>query len=63
MVRVICELSAAEVQGPLKGLGSFWVLMLKYAFSHILETLFLSFLISTSAPKGKTSTLNILKKY
>ena len=29
------------VQGLLKGPGSFWFLMLKYAFSHILETLFL----------------------
>ena len=35
------EQFAAGVQGPLKGPGSFWVLMLKYAFSHILETLFL----------------------
>ena len=41
------EQYAAGVQGPLKGPGSF----LKYAFSHILETLFLSFLTSILTPK------------
>ena len=38
---------AAGVQGP----SSFWVSMLKYALSDILETLFLSFLTSISIPK------------
>ena len=45
------EHSAAGVQGPLKGPGSFGFLMLKYAFSHILETLFLLFLTSILTPK------------
>ena len=40
------ELSVVGVQGLLE------FLMLKYAFSHILEPLFLSFLISTSRPKN-----------
>ena len=44
------EQSVAGVQGPLKGPGSFGFLMLKYAFSHILETLFLSFLTSILTP-------------
>ena len=42
--------SLAGVQGLLKGPGSFGFLMLKYAFSHILETLFLSFLTSILTP-------------
>ena len=45
------EHSAAGVQGPLKGLEAFGFLMLKYAFSHILETLFLLFLTSILTPK------------
>ena len=45
------EQSVAGVQGPLKGPGSFWILMLEYTFSHILETLFLSFLTSILTPK------------
>ena len=35
----------------LRALEAFEFLVLKYAFSHILEPLFLSFLISTSRPK------------
>ena len=35
----------------LRSLEAFELLMLKYAFYHILETRFLSFLISTSRPK------------
>ena len=35
----------------LRGLEAFGFLMLKYAFSHILETLFLSFLISILTAK------------
>ena len=35
----------------LRALEAFGFLMLKYAFSHILETLFLSFLTSISTPK------------
>ena len=35
----------------LRALEAFGVLMLKYAFSHILETLFLSFLTSILTPK------------
>ena len=50
------KLSVAGIQGPLKGPGSF---LLKYAFSHILETLFPSFVTSTSTPKTKTSTFNL----
>ena len=44
------EQSAARVQGPLKALEAFGFLMLKYAFSHILETPFLSFLTSILTP-------------
>ena len=44
------EHSAARVQGPL-ALEAFGFLMLKYAFSHILETLFLLFLTSILTPK------------
>ena len=36
----------------LRALEAFEFLMLKYAFSHILETIFLSFLTSTSRPKN-----------
>ena len=48
----IYEQSAAQgVQGPLKGPGSFWVFNEhKYTFSHILETLSLSFLTSILTP-------------
>ena len=35
----------------LRALKAFWFLMLKYAFSHILETLFLLFLTSILTPK------------
>ena len=35
----------------LRALEAFGFLMLKYAFSHILETLFLSFLTSILTPK------------
>ena len=45
------ELLAAKVQGLLQGAGRFWVLMLKYTFSHILGTLFISFLTASSTPK------------
>ena len=45
------EQTAARVWGLLEGPGSFWVLMLRYAFSCILETLFLSFFASASTPK------------
>ena len=53
------EQTAARVWGLLEGPGSFWVLMLRYAFSCILETLFLSFFASASTPKAdKNRTLN-----
>ena len=43
----------------LRALEAFGFLMLKYAFSHILETLLLSFLISSSTPKAdKNRTLD-----
>ena len=46
------EHSAAGVQGPLKRAPeAFGFLMLKYAFSHILETLFLLFLTFILTPK------------
>ena len=42
-----------------RALEAFGFLMLKYAFSHILETLFLSFLTSISTPKvDKNRTLH-----
>ena len=42
----------------LRALEAFGFLMLKYAFSHILETLFLSFLTSILTPKvDKNTTL------
>ena len=41
----------------LRALETFGFLMLKYTFSHILETLFLSFLTVSSTPKtDKNST-------
>ena len=41
----------------LRVLETFGFLILKYAFSHILETLFLSFLTASSTPKtDKNST-------
>ena len=40
-----------EDQDRLKFPESFWLLMLKYALSHILETLFLSFLHLVKYPK------------
>ena len=43
------KLSATRVQDLLKGLEAFGFLMRKYAFSYILETLFLSFLRSISS--------------
>ena len=43
----------------LRALEAFGFLMLKYAFSHILETLFLLFLTSISTPKvDKNRTLH-----
>ena len=43
----------------LRALEAFGFLMLKYAFSHILETLFLQFLTSISTPKvDKNRTLH-----
>ena len=43
----------------LKALEAFGFLILKYVFSHILETLFLSFLTSTSTAKAdKNRTLD-----
>ena len=58
-----CPCSEAETPdlwpGLLKSLEAFGFLMLKYAFSTILETLFLSFLTSTSTAKiDKNSTLH-----
>ena len=55
-------------RAPLRALEAFGFLMLKYAFSHILETLFLSFLTSILTPKvDKNRTLeftsNILLIY
>ena len=45
--------SAAGVQGLLKSPGSFWVFNAQICtFSHILETLFLSFLTSILIPKA-----------
>ena len=38
-------------QAICRALEAFGFLMLKYAFSHILETLFLSFLTSVFTPK------------
>ena len=52
------ELSAARVQSQLKDHGSFWIFN-AYAFLHILETPFLSFLTSTSTPTAnKNRTLD-----
>ena len=40
------------VQGPLYSSGSFWIFNAQiYAFSHILETLFLLFLSASSTPQ------------
>ena len=45
-------------RASLRALEAFGFLMLKYAFSHILETLFLSFLTSILTPKvDKNRTL------
>ena len=41
----------------LRALEAFGFLMLKYAFSHILETLFLYFLTSISTPKVEKSII------
>ena len=41
----------------LRALKAFEFFMLKYAFSHILETLFVSFLTSTSTPKTPVDPL------
>ena len=51
-----CRRSEASILRPgsrarLRALEAFGFLMLKYAFSHILETLFLSFLTSILTPK------------
>ena len=43
--------SAAGSRARLRALEAFGFLMLKYAFSHILETLFLLFLTSILTPK------------
>ena len=45
------EHSAAGVRARLRALEAFGFLMLKYAFSHILETPFLLFLTSILTPK------------
>ena len=45
----LCERS--ELKASLRALEALGFLMLKYAFSHILETLFLSFLTSILTPK------------
>ena len=48
----------------LRALEAFGFLMLKYAFSHILETLFLSFLTSILTPKvDKNRTLEFTSIY
>ena len=39
-----CELFVAIFQGPLRDPGSLEFLVLKYTFSHILQTIFLLFL-------------------
>ena len=53
------ELLAAGVQGLLKRTGRFGFLMLKYAFSHILQTFFILFLTASSTLKtDKSSTLH-----
>ena len=49
----------AGVQGPLRVLEAFEFLMLKYAFSHILETLFLSFLTASSKPRTDKNSIYI----
>ena len=41
----------SELKASLRALEAFGFLMLEYAFSHILETLFLSFLTSILTPK------------
>ena len=51
-----CQRSEASILRPgsrarLRALEAFGFLMLKYAFSHILETLFLLFLTSILTPK------------
>ena len=49
----------AGVRTHLRALEAFGFLMLRYAFSHILETLFLQFLTPTSTPKvDKNRTLD-----
>ena len=55
-----CRHSEVELceRSELRGVEAFGFLMLKYAFSHILETLFLSFLTSILTPKvDKNRTL------
>ena len=52
-----CRRSEANILRPgsrarLRALEAFLFLMLKYAFSHILETLFLLFLTSILTPKA-----------
>ena len=51
--------SEAESCRRSRALEAFGFLMLKYEFPYILETLFLSFLTSTSTLKAKTSTFNL----
>ena len=41
----------------LRALEDFGFLMLKYVFSHILETLFLSFLTASSTPKTDKNSI------
>ena len=53
-----CVSRASHLQ-PGWALEAFGFLMLKYAFSHILQTPFLSFLTDSSTPKtNKNSTLH-----
>ena len=59
----VADVAKRPICGPgsrahLRALEAFGFLMLKYAFSHILETLFLSFLTSILTPKvDKNRTL------
>ena len=47
----------------LRALEAFGFLMLKYAFFHILETLFLNFLTSISTPKVDKNSINLRHSY
>ena len=63
MLTPLSEVSYLQLgsRACLRALEAFGFLMLKYAFSSILETLFLSFLISSSTTKAyKNSALHYI---